>query len=853
MIDARTTKIAACVVAACAMLLSAAAATATDSVLVRLAKRPEADRNTLLNDGVPLVAETNDSWLAAGDPGAIAEAAASLALTVEPIVEIERGDVFALVGTMGELDAEALAPCGRQIASGDHWRLVVAKGALSVECVESPLWFVTPLDLEPLAPERHPPSRWEGLADQSEAIIPDPLVQTMVDTIDSNVALSHWQALSESPSWTTRYSRAQGCIDAAAYVHDLFATLGLDAEYQHHTSGHADNVIGTLTGAVDPDQVYIAIAHLDDLPSSGPAPGADDNASGSAMVTAAAEAMAGYCFEHTVKFLAVTGEEQGLYGSDHYADSAAASGEAIQAVLNGDMIGWEGDTPASEDLDIIYNSTSAWLSQMMVDAAAAYATGMTINELDCPSMTYSDHSPFWQNGYSAIVGITDDQGLCGSGGSYPHYHLSSDTIANCGPTAPDFEAAAIRTYVATLAHLAVPIAPVPSTPVGVVAAADGDNRIALSWSPQDPGTLVRIDRATGTCADPGPFSPVGSTAGTSFVDTAVSGGVPYAYTIAAVTAGSCSSPSSLCVDAVTTGPCTEPPVFAGVASVTTPGETNCRLDVDWQPPATVWCGGPVRYNVYRSTDPAFTPSAANLVAADVAATVWSDADVVYGEQYHYVVRAVDLAAGTEDTNLVRLAGSPTGPPEIGTWTDDAGDTGTAKLTPTPPWAVVAGAGASGAGYSTGHYPSSTCAAVTTPPLLLGAAPGLSFWSQYRIEDGWDKGELQISTDDGASWARLPMTYPGSSSHTNDACGLGTGAFFTGYQSSFTQFSADLGAWAGQSIRIRWLFSSDSYLEDDGWTIDDIAVTNAEVPGFCSGSAMIFADGFESGDTGAWSP
>ncbi len=155
------------------------------------------------------------------------------------------------------------------------------------------------------------------------------------------------------------------------------------------------------------------------------------------MVTALAEVMSDYCFARTTKFIAVTGEEQGLYGSDHYADTAAAAGEDIQAVLNGDMIGWEGDgQPAVEDLDINYNSGSQWLAQAMVDAAADYGTGLAINAFSCSSMVYSDHAPFWSNGFSAVCGITDNEGFCSQTGNYPYYHQSSDTIANCGAGGP---------------------------------------------------------------------------------------------------------------------------------------------------------------------------------------------------------------------------------------------------------------------------------------------------------------------------------------------------------------------------------------------------------------------------------
>jgi hypothetical protein len=833
------------------LLAGAGPVAAGDRSLVRFDRAPGVDRNTLLAMEVVLVAETNDSWLAVGDPKVISRAVDPLSLDAETIVAIHDDDRFALIGPRSDLAADALSVCGRQIASGAGWRLVLGEHEFSTECLESPAWFFRRLDLDPMLPERSPPTRWTGLADGTDAIVPDPLVQAMIDTIDTDVALSHWRALSESPTWTTRYSRSQGCFDAADYVHDLFTVLGLDAEYQHHTTDYADNVIGTLTGVTQPDQVYIAIAHLDDLPSTGPAPGANDNASGTAMVTAAAEAMAGYCFESTVKFIAVTGEEQGLHGSDHYADLAAATGENIQAVLNGDMIGWQGDTPASEDLDVIYNSTSAWLAQAMIDAAAGYGSGMTINGLDCPGMSSSDHWPFWQNGYSALCGITDDEGLCGSGGNYPYYHQSSDTIANCGPGGPGFEAAAIRTYLATLAHLAQPVARIPDPPVNLAAQPDGANRIALSWTPQTLGSDNLVYRSTGSCAAPGPPVLVGQTDLSSFVDTSASGGVPYAYTVIASAAVGCNSAVSDCVEATTTGTCTEPPSFEGIASVTNPAMSNCRLDLSWSPPQQVWCGGPVAYNVYRSTTAGFTPDPGNRIAGQIPATSFADHDVMYDVDYHYIVRAVDLSHGGEDGNTHEIAGHPTGPTVVGSWTDDAGDSGDAKLILEAPWTVAAGAGVTGAAYATGHYTNNLCAAVTTPALTLSVNPQLTFWSRYDIETGWDKGLVQISTDGGTTWQRVPVNYPATVTRTNDACDLGTGQFFNGTAGAWGEFSASLDDWANQEFLLQWIFSSDGWTTGDGWWIDDISITDVAVPSYCIGADLIFADGFETGTTSSW--
>jgi len=828
-------------------LLLAGITTAGDDALIRIERRSDADRNALIEAGVTLIAETNDALFATGSPMHVASAAQGRSLIATVVEQTITDTRFALAGLRPGFTETDLLVCGHVIARGADWLLIKEFDFASLGCLESSGWFLHVLDMDPLAAIKEQP------VSTREVRQSNPLVQEMVDRVDSALALSHWSALSQSTDWTTRHSSSQGCFDAAAYVYNLFSAFGLTTEYQHHTSGYADNVIGTIPGLTEPELVYIAIGHLDDLPSSGLAPGADDNASGTAMVTALAEVMSDYCFARTTKFIAVTGEEQGLNGSDHYADNAAAAGENIQAVLNGDMIGWEGDgQPAVENLDINYNSGSQWLATAMIDAAADYSTGLAINAFPCSTMTYSDHAPFWSNGFSAVCGITDNEGFCGEVGNYPYYHQSSDTIANCGAGAVDFEASVIRTYLATMAHLAEPLARVPDPPAGIIAEADGANRIALSWAGSGLGIDYRIFRSTGSCADPGPPVLMGETSATSFVDTTVSGNVPYAYTLSATAAGSCFSEISSCVEATTTGTCTEPPFFAGIDSVENLGSTSCQLDIRWQPPHTVWCGGPVVYNVYRSTTPDFTPAPANRIADEIGGTAFNDTDVVSFEKYHYIVRAVDLSHGGEDTNTRELVSIPTGPNVIGTWGDDAGDTGVAKLSRENPWTILPGVGTSGAAYATGTYGDNLCAGLTTPPLLLDANPQLEFWSKFDIENLWDKGELQISTDGGASWQRVPMTYPGTSNYTSDACDLGTGSFFTGDLPTYSAYSADLSSWAGQEGLIRWAFSTDSSQNGAGWWIDEISITDVAVPGVCSGADQLFSDGFESGNTSAWS-
>ena len=398
-------------------------------------------------------------------------------------------------------------------------------------------------------------------------------------------------------------------------------------------------------------------------------------------------------------------------------------------------------------------------------------------------------------------------------------------------------ASTLRLYLATAGHLADPLCLLTEAPTGVSALANGDNRIDLSWGSAGSGLTYEIQRAPGGCANPDPATVVGETQSLSFSDTTASGGLLYAYTVHAKDpSGYCLSEPSTCVEATTTGDCIEPPNFAGAETVSDSGDATCLLTVGWGAPDTVYCGGGVAYNVYRSATPGFEPAPSNRIAELVTGTTFEDYDVAFGNDYHYVVRAVDLSNGIEDDNQVEIQAGPTGPPVIGDWLDDAGDTGIAKLTPSAPWTVLNNGGNAGPMvYATGGYTDNTCAGVTTGQLQLGTNPQLSFWSKFDIESNWDKGQVEISTNDGATWLRVPVNYPNYANRTSDSCDWPTGDFFTGTNLSYAQYTGSLDQWSGQNVLLRWTISSDTSVNGTGWWVDDIAITDVSVPGECTPS------------------
>ncbi len=105
------------------------------------------------------------------------------------------------------------------------------------------------------------------------------------------------------------------------------------------------NVVATLNGT-DPNdtRIFIISGHLDSrrsdvMDKTGDAPGADDDGSGIAAVLECARIMSKHSFPATIIFVAVSGEEQGLFGSTFMADKAKKENWNIEAVLNNDIIG----------------------------------------------------------------------------------------------------------------------------------------------------------------------------------------------------------------------------------------------------------------------------------------------------------------------------------------------------------------------------------------------------------------------------------------------------------------------------------------------------------------------------------
>jgi hypothetical protein len=427
-------------------------------------------------------------------------------------------------------------------------RLYVLTGRGHVQQVEPDLFLFwadsgDPLTLLPPDFERKPLPRSSILPFLRTHPHPEGLtlglqVNDIIDTIISEVSRANLRSYVQSlQSFETRYTSTANCELSGQFILNYFQSLGLEARFQPFTFGQGistRNVVAEIRGETDPGEIVIICAHYDS--NSGEptvhAPGADDDASGVAAVMEAARILAKYPLDFTVRFIAFSAEEWGLYGSHYYSDGARASSERIVGVVNLDMIAYADNLP--EDLDIIVNPASWWMAERTGWVADAY-TGLTVRKSINPSFVYSDHSPFWDRGYSAFCAIEDEDV------NNPYYHTPGDTVDTLNF---DFFEEAARTALAALSDLAQPVrSGYPGTPADLVAesstyasAFTAVKNAHLTWQAVSDAAGYNVYRST--------LSHLGYTklntsplAATSLTDQALKADTAYYYVVTAVWPG----------------------------------------------------------------------------------------------------------------------------------------------------------------------------------------------------------------------------------------------------------------------------------------------------------------------------
>jgi len=330
----------------------------------------------------------------------------------------------------------------------------------------------------------------DPLADP-DALAQDPLVAGMLARVTSNQLSSfvgdlsgEWPVLisGETHTLSSRVHLAGDPVaKATEYVYERLQDMGLDAQYVDWqlptgqiTRGR--NVVAELRGLVHPGEIVLLTAHVDDMVNRDvtpagvrlpalpgpvidplwhrlPAPGADDNASGTAGVLLAARILQGYRFERTVRFVFFTGEENGYLGSYCYATAMRDAGENLVAVYNLDMLAYDHADGPVVDVNLRAEDTSPLdtpLARVFLQVIRAYQIDL-IPELHYQTGIHvgSDHGSFWWRGYPAVHFMED-----GDGDFNPYYHSQYETLDNLNMI---YFTHIIQAVVGTVAHAAGPL------------------------------------------------------------------------------------------------------------------------------------------------------------------------------------------------------------------------------------------------------------------------------------------------------------------------------------------------------------------------------------------------------------
>lgn len=226
-------------------------------------------------------------------------------------------------------------------------------------------------------------------------------------------------------SYLTRYSTSSHYTDAATWCRGQLEAMGYTTRVESISVGSntSHNIIAEkLGGGSGSRDLVLVVAHLDSINSSGgpnaSAPGADDNASGSASLLKIAQVMKNHTSIHDLRLVLFGGEEQGLYGSQQYVASLSASERArIQAVVNIDMIA----TLNTSVLTVLLEggAVSQTVINNLADMAETYSS-LTVQTSLSPYA--SDHVPFIDAGLPAVLTIE------GTDSANSNIHSENDTI-----------------------------------------------------------------------------------------------------------------------------------------------------------------------------------------------------------------------------------------------------------------------------------------------------------------------------------------------------------------------------------------------------------------------------------------
>jgi leucyl aminopeptidase len=274
-------------------------------------------------------------------------------------------------------------------------------------------------------------------------------------TLDNPLTVEHWLPQVQEPriratiahlsSYQNRYFASPTGKASAEWIRDTWASLAAgrsDVATELFTAcagcSTQPSVVLTIEGTTLREEVVVLGAHLDSINASGggspgqAAPGADDDASGIAVLTETLRiALAsGWRPQRTVKFMGYAAEEVGLRGSNAIAQAYRAAGVDVVAVLQVDMTNYKAGPV--QDMKLITDYSNSNLKAFFEQLFDTYLAplGHTRGTYTC-GYGCSDHASWTNAGYPAAMMFEAGD----PDGSFPYIHTTGDTLAMMGGTA----------------------------------------------------------------------------------------------------------------------------------------------------------------------------------------------------------------------------------------------------------------------------------------------------------------------------------------------------------------------------------------------------------------------------------
>jgi len=280
-----------------------------------------------------------------------------------------------------------------------------------------------------------------GQADTIIQSVSDESIIEMIQQVDESLLFYYHEKLLR---FGPRYTGTINCTLAGQYIYDEFEEMGLNVEFHNwNVDGfNSRNVVATLPGT-DPTSTaeFLMTAHYDTVQG---APGANDDGSGVAAVLATAAVLSQFSFNHTIRFIAFSGEEVGTYGSFSYARDAYRRGDNIIAVINADMVGYADTEEGGRILRFFPPERSVWIADFADFVSKKYIEEIDMVIRELPHYMGADHKPFVDYGYDGVWIAHND--------GYQWGHSPEDTLDHINFT---YEVKATKLLLAIMAELAI--------------------------------------------------------------------------------------------------------------------------------------------------------------------------------------------------------------------------------------------------------------------------------------------------------------------------------------------------------------------------------------------------------------